>query len=206
VPANEVKDFAKLYATNCAGCHGADGKLGPAPPLNDALFLSIVPDDQLFRVVKEGRPNTLMPAFAREKGGTLTKEQVDVLAKGIKSRWATADRPKGDHPNYLAPEGSDAGDKKKGEDVFMRACASCHGDHGQGSKIAGAVNDRAFLALLSDRVLRRYVITGRPDLGMPDYAGTKGRGDDFKPLTEREITDLVALLSEWRISGSTNEK
>ena len=31
--------------SNCAGCHGADGKLGPAPPLNDPLFLAIIPDD-----------------------------------------------------------------------------------------------------------------------------------------------------------------
>ena len=36
VPADQVKDFGALYATHCAGCHGADGKLGPAPPLNDA--------------------------------------------------------------------------------------------------------------------------------------------------------------------------
>ena len=43
------RDFALLYATNCAGCHGADGRLGPAPPLNDPLFLAIVPDASLFR-------------------------------------------------------------------------------------------------------------------------------------------------------------
>ena len=39
----DVMDFATLYATNCAACHGADGKLGPAPPLNDPLFRAIVP-------------------------------------------------------------------------------------------------------------------------------------------------------------------
>src|SRR5262249_386257 len=27
VPADKVLDFATLYKTNCAGCHGADGKL-----------------------------------------------------------------------------------------------------------------------------------------------------------------------------------
>ena len=30
VPADQVKDFDVLFGTRCAGCHGADGKLGPA--------------------------------------------------------------------------------------------------------------------------------------------------------------------------------
>src|SRR5262249_34902002 len=30
--------FESLFARNCAGCHGKDGYLGPAPPLNDALY------------------------------------------------------------------------------------------------------------------------------------------------------------------------
>ena len=36
----EVSDFGQLYKQNCAGCHGADGQLGPAPPLKDPLFLA----------------------------------------------------------------------------------------------------------------------------------------------------------------------
>ena len=47
-------NFDALYATNCAGCHGADGKLGPAPPLNDPLFLAIVPEAELLRIISEG--------------------------------------------------------------------------------------------------------------------------------------------------------
>src|SRR5205085_7892511 len=76
VPADQVTDFDALYKTHCAGCHGADGKLGPAPPLNDPLFLTVVPDTELRRVITEGRAvtaaqKTPMPAFAREKGGPL---------------------------------------------------------------------------------------------------------------------------------------
>ena len=58
VPADQVKNFNALYSTRCAGCHGADGKLGPAPPLNDPLFLAIVPDAELLRVITEGRAVT----------------------------------------------------------------------------------------------------------------------------------------------------
>ena len=66
VPADQVVDFRTLYGQNCAGCHGADGKMGPAPPLNDPLFRAIVPEDELQTVITKGRHNTLMPAFAQK--------------------------------------------------------------------------------------------------------------------------------------------
>ncbi len=67
--------------------------------------------------------------------------------------------------------------------MFARACAGCHGNQGQGGKNGeqqvGAINNQAFLALISDQALRRYAITGRPDLGMPAYDGKAGRLSDF---------------------------
>ena len=203
VPADQVKDFGALYATRCAGCHGADGKLGPAPPLNDPIFLAVVPDAELLRVITEGRPVTPgqkspMPAFARDRGGPLTAAQVEAVAKGMKARWGGAP-PKEEPPPYLAPK--EAGDKERGAKVFALACAACHGDEGRGAEQAGAVNDRAFLALISDQALRRIVITGRSDLGMPDYSDSDWRSPKFKPLTSAEINDLVALLAYWRRGG-----
>ena len=59
-------EFGVLYRNNCAGCHGADGTLGPAPPLNDSLFRAIVPTEEIERVLTFGRPGTPMPAFARK--------------------------------------------------------------------------------------------------------------------------------------------
>jgi mono/diheme cytochrome c family protein len=243
-PANRVKDFGTLYATRCAGCHGADGNLGPAPPLNDPIFLAIVPDAELRRVITEGRVvhlapkkalpagaastvglpgaplgqgpllaaaapdpgltrKTLMPAFAHAQGGPLTAAQVAVLAGGIKEHWGPAAPPAGPLPPYLAPAGA-GGDKDRGTRVFAGACAMCHGDQGQGGEVAGAVNDAAFLALISDQALRRIVITGRPDLGMPAYDDRNGRGPSFRPLTSRQIDDLVALLAYWRQAGLDN--
>ncbi len=77
-------DFAVIYAKNCAACHGADGKLGPAPPLNDPLFRAIVPRDILTQVVSEGRAGTPMPAFSRAHGGNLARPQIQVLVDQIK--------------------------------------------------------------------------------------------------------------------------
>ncbi|MFM7807401.1 MAG: c-type cytochrome, partial [Planctomycetota bacterium] len=36
-----------LYATNCAGCHGGEGTLGPARPMRDATYLVSVPRENL---------------------------------------------------------------------------------------------------------------------------------------------------------------
>src|SRR5262245_39645415 len=84
VPANEVLRFSALYGQHCAGCHGAKGKLGPAPPLNDPLFRAIVPEEELQSVISHGRVNALMPGFAVETGGPLTAVQIQVLVKEIK--------------------------------------------------------------------------------------------------------------------------
>jgi cytochrome c oxidase cbb3-type subunit 3 len=202
VSADKVVDFDGLYRQNCAGCHGADGKLGPAPPLNDAVFLSIVPDAVLLGVISGGRPGTPMPAFAARRGGALTDAQVSALAAGIKPRWGATDKSHGRAPAYSVTTGNAAGDKGRGAHVFARACAPCHGPLGEGGENgdggAGAINDPAFLALITDQALRRYAITGRPDLGMPGYADKTGRPHDYQPMTSAEIVDLVALLASWR--------
>jgi mono/diheme cytochrome c family protein len=240
VPADQVADFDILYKTHCAGCHGADGKLGPAPPLNDPLFLAIVPDAELVRVIREGRAVTReqkspMPAFSLSEGGSLspaqakawaqlkeethatvkqksplTAAQVQVLAEGIKKRWGPPASPAGSVPPYLAPAETNREKKDEGARVFARACADCHGKEGKGverdGKLRGKINDPVFLALISDQELRRYAITGRPDLGMPPYNGLDGRSPDFQPLTSKEIDGLVALLAFWRQGGPANDK
>jgi cytochrome c oxidase cbb3-type subunit 3/ubiquinol-cytochrome c reductase cytochrome c subunit len=210
---NEITDFATLFAQNCTGCHGKDGKQGPAPPLNDALFLALIPDDALLSVIRDGRPGTPMPAFAVEQGGTLTAEQIDILAKGVKTELPPADSDEGrvtaaeatGTPPYLLPTNSlqlQASVSDQAATLFERACSECHGPNGVGGETGyasgGAINDRAFLALISDQALRRIIITGRHDLGMPNYAQTDGRPDDFKPLTSEEIDELVSLLASWR--------
>jgi cytochrome c oxidase cbb3-type subunit III len=199
---DKVVDFNRLYRRNCTGCHGTNGTLGPAPPLNDAVFLAIVPDSVLLRVISEGRPGTPMPAFAAARGGPLTDVQVKALAAGVKSRWQSPQSLHDSVPPYSVTADGKASDQNRGARVFSRACAPCHGPAGQGeengNRSAGAINDPAFLALISDQALRRYAITGRPDLGMPNYADKTGRPHDYQPMTSAEIGDLVTFLASWR--------
>jgi cytochrome c oxidase cbb3-type subunit 3/ubiquinol-cytochrome c reductase cytochrome c subunit len=213
-PPKSETSFQVLFQKNCVGCHGTNGELGPAPPLKDKLFLALVPDAELLRVITDGRAGTMMPAFATNKGGQLTAEQVNILASGIKPRWGSAEPVSIGAPSYSVPqaraEGVAAGDQEAGQMAFARACASCHGEQGRGGKSGdsrvGAINDPEFLALISDQALRRYVITGRPDLGMPDYADPMGRPKGFTPLTSDDVTNITALLASWRQGRSGTGK
>jgi cytochrome c oxidase cbb3-type subunit III len=200
---DQVRDFGQLFAQNCSGCHGEAGKLGPAPPLGDPLFLAIMPEAEFTRVVTKGRANTLMPAFARKSGGTLTDEQIAILVRGVRSKWSKPDAVgPGPLPDYLAP--ATTGDVHSLENreealrVFGLVCGNCHGERGEGGKQAGALRDPAFLSLVSDQALRRIVITGRADLGMPDFRRLGAMLPTGEPLTNQQIADVVTLMASWR--------
>ncbi len=155
--------FAALYGGNCAGCHGADGRLGASRPLNDPVYLALVPRERLREVIARGVPGTSQPAFAPGSGGTLTDAQIDALVRGLAETWGRPDAVKGlELPPYAAQS---AGDPERGKAVYAAACASCHGPDGKGGPKGGAVADPSYLALVSDQYLRTTVIAGRADLG-----------------------------------------
>jgi mono/diheme cytochrome c family protein len=136
-----------------------------------------------------------MPAFSQVKGGTLNSRQISILASELRSHWLPGG-PKDDHlPPYLADQKRERASNalQQGSAAFARACAGCHGSKGEGDS-AGRIADPAFLALLSDQALRRLIITGRPDLGMPTYAQKVGRDDNYRPLTSVEIVEIVAFV------------
>jgi len=185
--ATPVAIFRPLYNQQCAGCHGRDGRLGAARPLNDAVYLALVPAPRLRQVIAEGVPGTAQPAFAISAGGTLTDEQIDALVQGLLAAWARPDATAGvSIPRYAAT----LGNPERGSAVYATACASCHGADGSGGPKARSVVDSSYLALVSDQHLRTTVIAGRADLGMPDWRGQiAGRA-----LAPQEISDVVAWL------------
>jgi mono/diheme cytochrome c family protein len=184
-------DFNTLFKENCSGCHGADGKGGASIALNNPVYLAVANDSVLRSVITTGARGTGMPAFAEKKGGALTDRQIDVLVKGIRA-WARPDAQR--DANLPAYSSSAPGDAKRGADVYKTFCSSCHGVNGQGGKSGSSIVNGSHLALVSDQHLRTVVITGRPELGAPDWrADVQGR-----PMTSQEITDVVAWLIAQR--------
>jgi len=186
------RDFERLYANNCAGCHGADGRFGPARALHDPVYLAWVPPDRFRTVVEEGIPGTAMSPFGKRSGGPLSSEQVDALVSGVIEYWsAPAEQKEGKPPPpYAAP----LGDPDRGVGVYAAACAECHGADGRGGTKGHDIVDPSFLALISDQSLRTTVVVGRRDLGMPDWRGERGAA-----LTPDQVSDVVAWVAGHRV-------
>jgi len=182
----EVRDFAVLYQKNCAGCHGQDGKGNTALALANPVYLAIASDDTIRRVTASGIRGSLMPAFAQSSGGTLTDEQIEILVREMRTRWAKTNETLGPPP-YAANE---RGDAARGAQAYATFCAGCHGPEGKGTKKGSSIVDDSFLALVSDQDLRTTIIAGRPDLGHPDWRNCS----PDRPMTPQEVTDVVAWL------------
>ncbi len=188
----EISDFGVLYAQNCSGCHGSEGKGGAAIALANPVYLAVADDAVLHRATASGIPGTSMPAFAQSAGGMLTTKQVDVIVNGIRERWSKPDIFSGaDPPPYSS---SVPGDSARGSEVYATYCSSCHGAAGRGGQKASSIVDGSFLALVSDQELRTIVIAGRPELGAPDW-----RSDvPGKPMSSQDVSDVVAWLASQR--------
>jgi cytochrome c oxidase cbb3-type subunit III len=191
IPPAQIMEFSVLYANNCAGCHGPDGKGGAAVPLSDPVFLAIADDADIRRTAANGVSGTPMPAFAQSAGGMLTDKQLDAIVNGIRS-WAKPDNLRGISPPPYAVR--PAGDPQRGADVYATYCSACHGPDGKGGKKASSIVSGSYLALISDQDLRTNVIVGRPEMGAPDW-----RGDvPGRPMSGQEISDVVAWLAAQR--------
>jgi cytochrome c oxidase cbb3-type subunit 3/ubiquinol-cytochrome c reductase cytochrome c subunit len=189
-------DFATLYKTNCAGCHGANGNHGAAIALANPIYLAAAGEDTVRDITAKGVAGKLMPTFAKSAGGDLTDQQVAVLAHGIMQAWAKPGLPiSGNAPPYKTQL---SGDVVRGQQQFITSCASCHGANGAGTQKSsgekiGSIVDQSYLALVSDQAIRSFIIAGLPDEGMPDW-----RSDSATPMTDQEVTDVVAWMASLR--------
>jgi mono/diheme cytochrome c family protein len=199
VRPDEVLDFSTLYKANCAACHGENGRNGAAISLANPVYLAIAGEDNVRQIAAKGVGGRLMPAFAKSAGGMLTDQQINVLAHGMMQQWSKSELLAGlSTPQYRATTTGDAG---RGQQAFGTFCARCHGVAGEGVAgdaqsgmgKTGSIVDGSYLALISDQGLRSITIAGRPDEGMPDW-----RTDAAQPMTDQQITDIVAWLASKR--------
>jgi cytochrome c oxidase cbb3-type subunit III len=123
-----VERGAKLYATNCAGCHGTTARGGAGAP--DLLRSLLVLDDEkgilIAPVIRNGRPDLGMPK------STLPDASVaDIVAWIHVQTWAAG------HRSSYAFQDVLTGDPKKGEAYFNATCVSCHSAAGDLKGIGG---------------------------------------------------------------------
>jgi mono/diheme cytochrome c family protein len=180
-----VASFDRLYKENCSACHGESGSGGPALDLSNPKYQALVDDASLRRWITSGMPGTQMPAFGESAGGFLTPQQVDVLVTGMRVHWDQKDHGAADMPPYSS---SAVGNVEHGQDIFRISCSSCH-QQGQQN-----VTDASYLSLVSDQSLRSIVISGRPDLGHPDWKQVQ----HGQPPADQDVSDVIAYLHSLR--------
>lgn len=136
----------RLFANNCAVCHGSAGRgsLG-FPNLTDDDWLYGGDPDTILTTLHEGR-NGNMPAKGTMPN--MTTEQVNQVV------------------NYVLSFSNRAKDEEAaaaGEQVFAQACVACHGPDGKGNQAMGAPNltDDTWLYGSTYEWIRETVVNGR---------------------------------------------
>jgi cytochrome c oxidase cbb3-type subunit 3 len=121
---------AALFRSQCAGCHGPDGKgTGAGPSIASGALKRGDSDEAVFRTVSKGVPGTSMPGFSFS--GLQIWQLVTHLRALAIAHGATQTK----------------GNPQSGETIFAANCARCHsaGDGGlMGPDLTGIGTQRSY--------------------------------------------------------------
>jgi mono/diheme cytochrome c family protein len=168
---------SELYETSCAECHGPSGTGALAPAIGSKEFLESVDDEQISQLTALGIPGSEMVAYSNDFGGPLTSQEINAITVYLRSLEEEAES----NPLWRTPLARADFD---GEQLYVLACARCHGIDAEGIEDVGPdISQDSFTLMESDEF-----ITGRIADGyklMPRF-GTV--------LTDEQIALVVAFL------------
>lgn len=117
--AEDITDGARAYGESCVVCHGPDGNLIAGIDFGRGLYRREYSDAELVGIIRNGIPNTPMPATA-----AMSVEQAERIVAYLR------DLP--------AQGGGSAiqGDAARGREIFAGkgACRDCHAVNGDGAR------------------------------------------------------------------------
>jgi len=121
----DIEAGSRLYATQCVACHGPNGDMINGIDLRRGLFKTAVTDEDLTRVLRTGRPDSGMPAFA-----SLQPQELSGIVAFIRA-------------GFDASASVKLGDASRGRDLFSGkgGCASCHRINGRGPRLASDLSE-----------------------------------------------------------------
>ncbi len=189
----------KLYAQNCAACHGENGRGGVGVPLALASFLDSVSDRYLFETIRQGRPGRIMPAFEE-----MSDAQVDAIVAYMRA-WSKNKAP-------VYPLDLVKGNSSNGKKLYAQHCASCHGADATGGSgtgvtfsrprdlpiIAPSLANPGFLASASDAMIKHTLINGREGTPMNSFAR--------QGMSEKQLNDIVAYIRSLQAVETEQKK
>lgn len=161
----------RLFANNCAACHGADARGSKGfPNLTDTDWLWGGTPEKIVETITNGRQG-MMPPMAAAVGGS---QDIHNVAQYVLS---------------LSGAPHDAIAAHAGKEKFV-ACAACHGPAGKGNQALGAPNltDKVWLHGWGEAAIAAMVNNGKTNV-MPAHG---------KRLTPEQINVLGAYV--WNLS------
>lgn len=160
----------KLWAANCAVCHGAQGRGGRGPDLTTGKFRHGGTDDDLYRAMRKGLPGTEMPGFP------LT----DIEALNLLSYVHALGRA-----TLPAPAG---GDPARGRTLFSGSgrCTTCHRVGSEGARVGPDLSEIGSRLAPAD-LLAALV---RPDERvLPEHWYVRAVTRDGRTITGRRLNE-----------------
>lgn len=187
----QLEQGARLYAENCAVCHGpnGEGRIG-ATVAKD--WPTIRPDLLVRTTIENGIANSPMPAWSLKNSGPFTDGEIDALVAYILSWEIGGPRiiPATLTPVprlVITPKTGVEGDPNRGAVLYDQNCAVCHGPFGEGR--VGVTLAKALPALRTDLRIRNTISEGIENSVMPAWNQSNGG-----PLTETDIDDVTAFV------------
>lgn len=191
-----------LYDSFCTKCHGSQGQGSPrGSQLNNVSLLRNASDALLAAIIMQGRSGTTMKPFAEfsAAGGAATDDSppqdiTDIVAWirqwELPEAWRIH-RPMVDN-SAVAVSAGKAG--------WLRYCAPCHGENGEGKRggeveYAPAINNPEFLEAADDGFLLATIARGRTGTPMPAFGEGAGAGVWLEP---GDILNLVSFIRSWQ--------
>ncbi len=176
--ASDVEDGQKLFASNCATCHGidAEGQDGVAPSLVGVGAAAVD-----FQVGTGRMPMQASGPQAPAKEVVFTDEEISQLAAYVASLGAGPAIPTAEQ---VDPE---LGDAANGMELFRTNCAMCHGSVGGG----GALTQGKFAPSLMETTpthIFEAMLTGPQSMPVFNNAN----------ITEEGKRDIIAYLVAQR--------
>jgi len=138
----------QVWAGNCAGCHGLDGRGGErGPNIATNPEIADLTDTEITRIVHDGSPNMAMPALGR----TLSDAQIAAVVEHLRAL-------QGDQRASALP-----GDPKAGQSLYFgkAECSSCHMIAGLGGFLGPDLSDVASMRPAEE--IREAILHPQPD-------------------------------------------
>ncbi len=169
--AGSSPDGRVLYMRVCAACHGQKGDRVKQANLSSLEFIQAQGDAHLFKATSEGQG--IMPAFARDKGGQLTDDEIRAALGYIK----------------VLALGTSAS-KIDAKALYDANCVRCHGS--DGDKIAGVKHSsKEFWYSRGEEAITKAIANGKG--GMPPFAKSQGG-----TMSDIQIRAIVEFLKSFR--------